>query len=146
MSDALFSGIAAVEIQGPRVLEFVSLTNNQAEFDIIGITNPKIRVIDTRPAVRRKMKEILATDKVEELAYHFNRPARVTILHPSCGQIVVRLEKTRSKKPDHMLWVAIGIGDDIPLYEYQRVEMQELEDHQYALFAIYKRPQPIEES
>lgn len=146
MNDMIFSATAAVEIQGKQVLEFVSLNNNQAEFDIIGITNPKIRIIDMRPDVRRKMKEILVTDKVEELAYYFNRPARVTILPPSAGQIIVRLEKTRSKKPDHTLWVAIGIGDDIPLYDYQKVEMQELADHLYAFFALYKRPHTLEES
>jgi hypothetical protein len=140
MNDIFFSGTAAVEIQGPCVLEFVSLDSTQAQFDIIGITDPKIRVVDLRPTVLHKMKEILKTDKLEQLAYFFNRPARVTILPSVSGQMVVRLEKTRAKNPHHMLWVAIGIEGDIPLYDYKRVQMQELGNNLYAFFAVYKRP------
>ena len=140
MTEPIFQGTAAVEIQGPRVLEFVSLNKEQAEFDIIGINNPKIHVIDLRPAVKRSMKSILKTGKVEELADYFNTPARITLLPEESGQITVRLEKTRAKKPRHMLWVAIGIGEDIPMYEYKSIELQEIGTHNYALFSLYKRP------
>jgi hypothetical protein len=83
----------------------------------------------------------LKTNKVEQLADYINRPARVTILPPQAGQMIVRLEKTRAKNPRHMLWVAIGIGEDIPMYDYKKIEIQQMEDGAYALFSLYKRPQ-----
>jgi hypothetical protein len=140
MNDSIFSGTAQVEIQGPRVLEFVSINEKQAEFEVIGISGPKIKLIDSRPAVRRKMEEILKTEKVEQLADYFNRPARVTILPPESGEMIVRLEKTRAKKPRHMLWVAVGIGEDIPIYDFKQFDMQEIGKNRYALFSLYKRP------
>jgi hypothetical protein len=140
MNDSIFSGTAQVEIQGPRVLEFVSINEKQAEFEVIGISGPKIKLIDSRPAVRRKMEEILKTEKVEQLADCFNRPARVTILPPESGEMIVRLEKTRAKKPRHMLWVAVGIGEEIPFYEYKRIDIQQLTDKTFSLFSLYKRP------
>lgn len=139
MHDFVFTGTAQVEIQGPRVLEFVALQDKQVEFKVIGLTNPTIKLLDSRPAVRRKMKEILKTEKVEELAEYFNRPARITILPPESGQQVVLLQKTRAKKPHHMLWVAIGVGDDIPFYDFKVFDMQEMTESSYALFSLYKR-------
>jgi hypothetical protein len=140
MNKVVLSVTAQVEIQGEHVFEFISLDKNQAEFEVIGITTPVIRVIDRRFGVRHKMREILETGKVEQLADYFNRPARVTILPPETGQMVVQLEKTRAKKPRHMLWVAIGIGEDIPMYDYKKVEIQQMEGGNYALFSLYKRP------
>lgn len=140
MNNTIFSGTAQVEIQGPRVLEFVSLNNAQAEFEVIGLSDPKIRLVDSRPKIRQTMREILQTGKVETLAGYFNTPARVTILPAEGGKMIVRLEKTRAKKPRHMLWVAIGIGEEIPYYQYKKVEIQQMKDKNYALFSLYKRP------
>jgi hypothetical protein len=142
MNDTIFSGSAAVEIQGPHVLEFKSVDEKQAEFEVIGLSNPTIRLVDSRPAVCRAMRAILENGKVENLADEFNKPARVTILPAENGQMIVQLEKTRTKKPRHMLWVAVGIGEDIPYYNYQKVEIQQMDDNHYALFSVYTRPHP----
>jgi hypothetical protein len=142
MEETIFSGNAAVEIQGPRVLEFVSINENQAEFDVIGLSEPKIRLIDSRPTVCQTMQNILdQRAKVETLADEFNKPARVTILPVENGQMTVRLEKTRAWKPRFMLWVAIGIGEEIPYYNFKRLIIQPLVDQTIALFSLYKRPQ-----
>jgi len=61
--NTFFSGTAAVEIQGPRVLEFISIDEKQTEFDVIGLSNPKIHVIDARPSVLSTMHTILETAK-----------------------------------------------------------------------------------
>jgi hypothetical protein len=145
MKNVFFSGTAAIEIQGPHVLEFISINNKQAEFDVIGLSNPKIRVVDTRPTVCKTMRAILENGKVETLADEFNKPARVTILPAEDGQIIVQLAKTRAQKPRHMLWVAIGIGEDIPYYDYKKVEIQQMEDNNYALFSLYKRPRLVKQ-
>jgi hypothetical protein len=139
--EPIFKGTVAVELQGPRALEFVSLNRKQAEFYVIGISNPKIRVIDYRPAVKQSMRSIEKTGRVEELADYFNQPASVTLISEKDGQITVRLKKSRAKKtPRHMLWIAIGIGKKIPMYEYKKVEIQQMRDKKFALFSVYKRP------
>jgi hypothetical protein len=137
-----FKGTAAVELQGPRgALKFVSVNRKQAEFDVIGISNPKIRVIDYRPAVKRSMRSIKKTGRVEELVDYFNQPACVTLMPEINGQITVKLKKSRAKNPPrHMLWIAIGIGEKIPVYEYKRIELQRMKNKRYALFSLYKRP------
>jgi hypothetical protein len=140
MKEPIFKGTAAVELQGPRALEFISLNSKQAEFDVIGISNPKIRVVDLRPAVKRSMNSILETKRVEELVDYFNQPARVTLYPEDTGQIIVKLEKTRAKKPRHMLWIAIGIGKKIPMYEYKKIEIQKMKNKRFALFSLYRRP------
>jgi hypothetical protein len=144
MKEPIFKGTAAVELQGPRALEFVSVSRKQAEFDIIGISNPKIRVIDLRPTVIESMEAILETKRVEELVNYFNRIARVTLYPEEEGQITVQLEDTWAKKtPRHMLWIAIGIDEKIPIYKYKKIEIRQLENKKFALFSIYKRPKLI---
>ncbi len=140
-SNAFFSGPAAVEIQGPQVLEFVSIDDKQAEFDVISLSNPRIHFVDTRPPVIKTMQAILENGKVETLKDEFNKPARVTILLPENGQITVRLEKTHVQKPSHMLWVAVGIGEEIPYYDYKQLEIQPMVNQTIALFSLFKRPQ-----
>ena len=142
MKDPLFSGPAQVEIQGPCVLEFVSLDEKQAVFDVIGFQNPKVRVVDIRPNIQHAMSEILQIGDVKKFANDFNTPARVTILPSKRGKVTVYLEPTRAKEPRHMLWVAIGIGKNIPYYDYKLVEIQEWKRGKYALLVLYKRPRP----
>lgn len=142
MKEPLFIGTAAVELQGARTLEFVSLNKKKAEFDIVGISNPKIRVIDYRPAVKRSMRSILRNERnVGEIADYFNQPAYVTLISEKKDQITVMLSKSRAKNPpDHMLWIAIGIGKKIPMYEYKKIEIQTMKNKKFALFSLYRRP------
>jgi hypothetical protein len=142
MKKVIFSGTAQVEIQGKYVFKFVTLDKNQATYEVIGINKPVIRIIDQRAGVRRKMEEILKTGEVKQLADYFNTPARVTIFPSHAGRRTVRLEKTRAQHPRHMLWVAIGIGEKIPMYDYQFIEIQKMKPRRYALFSLYKRPHP----
>ena len=140
MDEKIFSGTAQVEIQGQRALRFIELTGDEAKFEIIGLSEPKIQVIDRRPAVRKSMAEILKTGKVEELIQYFNAPAYVTIYNSKNYKMTINLEKTRAKKPRHMLWVAIGIEDNIPCYSFLNLQIERYDDHKYALFSLYKRP------
>lgn len=139
MKDPIFFGTTAIEMQGSSVLEFVSLNEDQVEFKIIGISSPQIKIIDQRPDVKRSMQSILKTGNVKEVVDYLNKPARITILPEEQGQIMVKLEKTRALKPRHMLWIAIGIGEEIPYYDYKKIEIQQMNNKRYALFSLYKR-------
>jgi hypothetical protein len=140
---AIFAGTAQVEIQGQRVLHFLKIANNAAEFEIVGLSKPKITLTDRRPSVVRVMAEIEKTRDVSKLARFFNQPAFVLISPPSSGVIKVDLNVTRAKKPRHMLWVAIGIEEEnIPYYPYVNVQIEPTSDKKFALFSLYKRPRP----
>ena len=82
----------------------------------------------------------MKTGEVEILAKYFNTPAHITISKASNQKIIVKLGPTQEKHPKYMLWVAIGIGDDIPYYDYQNIQIEQMEDGNYALFSLYKRP------
>ena len=140
MKTPIFSGTTAVEMQGSSVLEFISLNEDQVEFKVIGISDPQIKIIDQRPKVKRSMQSILKTGNVKEVVDYLNEPARITVLPEERGEVTVKLEKTRAQKPRHMLWIAIGIGDDIPYYDYKKLEIQQMKNKRYALFSLYKRP------
>ena len=137
----IFSGTTCVEIQGPRVLRFIGLTEDSAEFEVIGLSSPKVRVIDKRPSIIKAMETIIDSGEVHTLAPQFNTPARITISKEKCEELSVKLEKTRAKKPRHMLWVAIGMENEaLPHYWYVNVQIQKMENEKFALFSLYRRP------
>ncbi len=137
----IFSGTTCVEIQGPRVLRFIEINEDSAEFEVIGLSNPRVRVFDKRPAIIKAMKKIEETGEVQKLAAIFNTPARVTLLKDRCEELKVELTRTRAKKPRHMLWVAIGIDQEIiPFYRYINVHIQQMVDKKFALFSLYRQP------
>ena len=143
MQPPIYSGAAQVAIQGPRALRFLQIKDGTAEFEIIGLSDPRIEVIDSRPEVVKTMAEIEKTKEVEKLAPYFNKPARVTISTSESGKMRVELKKTRAQKPRYMLWVAIGIDfEAIPYYRYVNVQIQRMEDQKFALFSLYRRPKP----
>ena len=59
MENTFFSGTAQIEIQGKRVLGFVSLDKSEAKFKTIGLFKPMVFIVDSRPAVRQAMKKNL---------------------------------------------------------------------------------------
>jgi hypothetical protein len=141
MSDFLFSKTAQVEIQGNYALNFISLNEDAAEFEIIGLADPVIKLVDKRPDVRKKMLEILKTGQVEALAAYFNKPARVKMFPLKDGKLTIHLEKTRANKLPYMLWVAIGIKGEIPYYQKPiRLQIEQFEDDTFALFYLFKKP------
>ncbi len=136
------SQIVDIHIQGSKVLRYVSRKENEVIFDVVGFKKPKVRIIDQRPEVLKKMKEIEKTREVEQLTDLFCSPARVSFL-PSkeeMNEIVIRLTTTRSKMPNYMLWIATDIKSEIPYYDFQKLEVQSYGKNSYALFSLYKRP------
>jgi hypothetical protein len=131
-----------VHIQGSKVLKFVSLKTDEVLFEVVGSTKPKVRIIDQRPEVRNKMKEIIKTKEVEQLTDLFCQPARVVILpsEKEKSELIVQLKATRAKKPRYMLWIATGLSGEIPCFDYQRLDVQPFNKKTFLLFSIYKRP------
>jgi len=117
MENLSFSQSARVEIQGDRVLRFVALDKQKAEYKTIGFDNPTITIKDYRPIGLATMAQLLETGNLQEFAPRFNTPAYVEISVQDTD-ILVELHETDETTPLHTLWIAIGIEEYIPVYDY----------------------------
>ena len=113
----LFSGATEVAIQGDRVLRFLDCTGNQAKYEVIGFEHLPLLLIDTRQAGLQAIQELLATNDLAAFAPKFNSPAYVRVFEDETGCVVVELNDTEHL-PHHLLWIAIGLQDSLPVYPY----------------------------
>ena len=139
MSDVIFIGPAQIEIQGDRVLRLMAPTNGYAEYQTIGFDAPIVLVRDYRPVGLRALDEVLETGDVDRFAPQFNAPAHVTISTPDSSQILIELRQTDDRGLAHMLWIAIGIEEYVPVYDYVFEHIVPLDDERFALLALYRR-------
>ncbi|MGC9400212.1 MAG: hypothetical protein ACP5HM_13905 [Anaerolineae bacterium] len=136
----LFSGPAHVEIQGERVVRLHSREGDSVVFELIGFENPPIKIEDYRPATLRALQEILVGGDVQAFAPRFNVPAYLEIERPpNSKEIRVTLYPTGVDNPPSRLWIAVGIGPTLPVYEYLICHAEPLGDQRFALFALYHR-------
>ena len=55
---------------------------------------------------------------------------------------MIKLDKTTAKKIKHVMWVAIGVGNEIPYYEnYISLLARPLDEGTFALFYLFKKPE-----
>jgi len=138
MPNIVFSGPAWVEIQGDRVLRFVALKDDHAEYEVIGFDDPII-VRDYRPVGLRAIRQLLKTEQLDEFAPKFNSPAEIKITESGLSQVKIDLRKTSDKDPANRLWIAIGIRDSIPVYHYLFERLVPLDNKGFAFLALYER-------
>jgi hypothetical protein len=137
-SNPIFSNTARVEIQGDPVLRFVDANDGQAEYQVIGFDDPVITVRDRRRASLRAIAQLLDTGDLYGFAPQFNVPAHVTISVQDPSHILVELCETSDPAPAHMLWIAVGIRDYIPVYDYVFERIVPLEDDGFSFLALYR--------
>ena len=140
----LFSGPSHVDIQGERVLRFEEINQGFAQYSLIGYENGKqVKIIDYRDFGLKAMQSLLETGVLEDFAPKFNHPANTTIVKTGDG-LRIELRDTDVENPPYMLWISIGIDEEIiPDYEFLIREMQPYSDN-VALLSLYKRPYPDE--
>jgi hypothetical protein len=110
--------IAEISIQGDRVLRFINSTAERAVYEIIDFDNPVITLIDYRQQGLKAIQKLLETNQLENFAPEFNTPAKVEIQSEPNGNILIELNETGDEKPAQMLWIAIGINEVIPDFDY----------------------------
>lgn len=135
----IFSGLVQVAIQGERVLRFIDLTEDQAIYEIIGFDDPNVTIIDHRLKALLAIQSLLQTGNLNAFAPIFNKPAVANITQDEMGKLVIELSETSETHPNSILWVAIGIGDSIPVFDYIYEDIRPLDEEKYALLAIYQR-------
>ncbi len=131
---------AEVAIQGDRVLRLVNHTEERAIYEIIGFENPVITIIDFRRRGLKAISRLIKSGNLEDFAPEFNTPARLTIRYNESGISMIELNETQGEKPEHMLWIVVGLGDTLPVYDYCVESIAPLEDGSFAFVAVFTIP------
>lgn len=138
MGKQIFSGTAWVEIQGEKVLHLKKQKGKHVEYSVIGLHGP-ILVYDYRKLGVRAIKRVMKTGKADEFPLHFNTQAKVKIREYKKKRIVIKLKDTPDIEPDHRLWIVNGIDENIPVYDYLAQQIDSIDEHRFAMMAIYHR-------
>ena len=138
MNRLVFSGTAWVEIQGDCVLRLVDRWSDHSEYQVHGFQDSVI-INDYREATQRALANIMDHGQdVREFAPHFNTPALVQIKSDS-SNVSIQLKDTDDHDPQHRLWIAIGIRDSIPVYDYIFDRLVPMSQDDFAFVALYRR-------
>lgn len=136
--DELFSGTAEVSIQGERVLRFLDCTGNQAKYEVIGFETVPVVIVDSRLKGLLAIQGLLETGDLHAFAPKFNHPAKVRIVQGERGEVIIQLSDAE-EYPCHILWIAVGLRDSLPVYEYEFETIAPLsQEDGYAIIAVYQ--------
>lgn len=139
MDRILFSQPSFVTIQGPRVLEYLSRQQDSVTYNVIGFDGT-VYLIDYRHAGLKAIDRLLFSGNLDDFAPEFNSPAHVVIEETTHGYLKVELHESNVNEPQYMLWIVVGLEDEMPVYDYLVEHLIPLADGRFALVALYKRP------
>ena len=142
MNSYTFNNSAELEIQGAEVLNLLSLEDDYADYEVIGFIEPRVFIRDFRESGKLAIETVLAVGDMGSFANDFNHPSHVTIFSlPAEDAIMIELRETSVSRPQFMLWLAIGIENDIPIYDYVFSPLiRPYDSDRLAIFSVYKRP------
>ena len=132
--------IAEIAIQGDQVLSFVNCTQERAIYEVIGFDEPKIIIVDYRQKPIQAVYKLLEAGDTHQFAPIFNNPALLTIQEDVDGTLLVELNESKSLLPDKMFWIAIGIQDSIPVYDYLFERIAPITEDSFAFVALFEIP------
>ncbi len=133
----ILSRFAQVAIQGERVLRFIEFTGKSAIYEVIGFNNPTITIVDYRAEGLLAIQSLLETGELMAFAPRFNKPAMVNISLKGNKNLIIELNEINEGYPDCVLWIAVGIDDSIPVFDYIFENIAPLDDCKYAFLAVY---------
>jgi len=137
MNKTIFSGTAQVEIQGDQVLRLVARGDQYAKYQVIGFDDP-VTITDRRKNGLVAISRAIETKHLNEFASQFNAPAEISIKSNASG-IRINLRDTDDHAPVHKLWIAIGVQDRIPVYDYLFERLTPFGDTRFAFLALFAR-------
>lgn len=142
MEQIIFSGDADVEIQGDKVLSPIQITADHVVYQVIGFNQIPIIINDFRTKVIIAFNNALQSNNFIGFAEIFSSPSKITISE-SENNIQIDLESTNNINPSQRLWFAIGIGDEIPVFDYYYTYSVPMKDRSFAFIALYVKPGAI---
>lgn len=141
MSRIIFSGITDVELQGEEVLQVVETNSDFIVFRLIGFSTPIVEIRDYREKSRVALDYALKTGDLKKFPYQFCVASNIIFLEKSNGDIEITMyEPEQINSQSHMLWIAIGIENQVPVYNYLYYLIDQLPSGLNAFLSIYERP------
>jgi hypothetical protein len=139
MAQRIFLGAAWVELQGKRVLQPVNVTNEIAEYQVLGFETNSVIIRDFRPAQVKALQSAIESGQIDRLARKLNAPALVRLYKPSRSQLKIDFHETSVRDPAYRLWIAIGMDGALPVYDYKYELITSYGRDKYAYLGLYSR-------
>jgi hypothetical protein len=136
----IYSGLTHVAIQGDAVLRILEITPKAATYELIGFESYPVVIEDYRQLSIKSVTKALQNNQLNNFVSGFNQPAYATITREDNGRINISLKETKIANPDRMLWIAIGIKDELPKYSFVFCELIPYKGEYKALLSLYRRP------
>ena len=138
MQKEVFSGSALVEIQGDFVLRFLERKSAYVAYRILGL-DETILIHDYRQKGLQAIDDVMTSSDMTHFPSSFSGPAFVTIYDTDIEQpVLIVLQDTFDPRPDHTLYIAIGLPDGIPIYRYIFGRVQQIDEQHYALVGLFQ--------
>lgn len=139
MTTTLFSNPTWITVQGSKALKLTYL-GGWAEFAVVGFSGTVV-LKDYRPHIQSALEQAIEVQQFDEFIAQFNTPAHVELIRNEVGTTNIHLYPSTDIDPSHRLWIAIGLQDSVPVYDYIHFQLTPLNDSptSYACLALYRR-------
>lgn len=130
---------ALITLEGKIAFRFVSRENTRAVYIVAGFEDEgkSIQIIDYRRSGLAAIDHVIETGNDEHFAHEFCLPARV-IISETAGNFEIELFETAENiQPELMLWIATGIKEPIPDYQYSFLRIEPFGKNAYSLVSIF---------
>lgn len=117
MIQHIFSGHVQVEIQGPKVLRLLQRTIQYAKYEVVGFEE-KVAVQDSRAQGLQAIDYLESSGDATYFPDDFSSPAYAQIFSDENDVLQIHLYDSQDGEPGQILWIAVGISNEIPNYSY----------------------------
>jgi hypothetical protein len=135
MSKLLFSGSIIITIQGERVLTLQKRHHNYAEYTLAEFDD-QIVIYDYRDSGLKAIDHVLTTNNTSYFPNKFNGTAHLTMFDLTDNEPMIIELRDSFQATTHLLWIAVGLDKQVPIYEYDVGLVQQMDDCHIALLAL----------
>ncbi len=134
-----FDAPALITLEGNVAFRFVHKEQERATYLVAGFESGDklVHVIDYRQAGLHAIDCVIETGNDALFAKEFSAPAWVTITESENGVEIKLLDLDSDIDPELMLWIATGIEEPIPDYEYLFLLIEPFWENSYSLVSIF---------
>lgn len=138
MVNMIFRESVHVELQGEQALTYIPQDDQVAKYRINGFEEPLVHIHDYRRIPLNALEQALKTGNLLSFSPIFNSPALMLIKPQETAELVIELHESDISDPDLRLWIAIGIRETIPVYDYLWNLIAPWGDDAFAFLALYR--------
>lgn len=138
MIQHIFSGHVQVEIQGPKVLRLLQRTMQYAKYEVVGFEE-KVAIQDSRVEGLQAIDYLEASGDATYFPDAFSSPAYAQIFSDENNVLQIHLSDTNDGEPGHILWIAIGISDEIPFYDYEFQWIELIDPNTIGMITVFSK-------